>query len=308
MINFTRLLSVQHSSRKNFWLIEGESDALVSDCVDIFLNHAKSGLDDVEVLSFNDTEVDTDSLVSLITTPRYGGRLVVTIYTSDNENLDLRVLESVSDPSVFVAVVKYGLYSEEADLRSQIKELKKSRHVVCSKISDNKLGEWVATRLDLDPLAMANLLSKANGDLEWLLNQMRVLEALGLPAITSQIIDVVCSGTGQKPFEEALIQFDKQQCFRYIKGNGCEDIDIHQVIEDIRALSLIQTVAGWHNLKMRPLSDKTGLHIRELNKYMDKVPYFDLQSTSRSIESITRSYVGLARGDKRSYLSLICRW
>jgi hypothetical protein len=306
MIKYRQLLKGSGKTRKNLWYICGDEPALISDAIEVAKDHVYGGVSSSCVGIFNGS-AGIDSVLDFINRPYYEERKIILVHDA----YKLKSLESyidLRDASTFYILVDHGTNMASEGFLDLLLNNSKVRAVDCSnpKLDDLKL--LVVSRLNISDNALNSLLSRSNGDSEWLMNKVRILEQMAVEQITRKIVDLTCTDEGIAPFEDSLIQFDKRQCFLYIKSMGTENIDVNRIIDDAHNLSLLNVVAAEHSRQIRPITDKTGLTKKQVDQYINKVSYYDSATSKRCFNSLMRQYDKLRRGDRLAYISLVCGW
>jgi len=306
MIKYRQLLKGASKTRKNLWYICGNEPALVSDAIDIAKDHINGGVYSTCLGIFNGSDGVVD-IESFVQRPYYEERKVIIVHDA-SEISDLHSYLDLRDTSMFYILVDYGKGLASNDLLRLLTNNSKARAIDCSSPSSDDLKLLVGSRLNISDSATRNLIARSNGDSEWLLNKIRVLEHIDVKEITQKIVDLSCTDNGIASFEDSLIQFDKQQCFLYIKGMGTENIRIGRIIDDAHNLSLLNVVAGEYSKQIRPITDKTGLTKKQVDQYINKVAYYDGATSKRCFSAIMKLYSKLRNGDRLAYLALVCGW
>jgi hypothetical protein len=310
MFTYAQLLKSKGAVRKQLWLICGKEAALIQDAIELAKDHVYSGVSTVCLGIFFGQSKSQDELLDFLSMPHFEERKLAIIHESEHLEINDRLLQSIDniDSSTFIVFIHNGIPNED-DLKVKLLTNNKvGRAVRCNALKPDDVKMWVNSRLNISSTALNSLLSKFYGDYEWLLNKIRILERLNMEEISPLVVERVCFDIGIQDFGKSLIEFDKEQCFLYIRDRELNDINLSEIINDVHNLSLLQSVIGQYSQQLRPLSDKTGLTRQQLDKYMDKVSYYDLPASQKCLGAITTLYKGLAANDRASYLSLVCRW
>lgn len=306
MIKYRQLLKGSGKTRKNLWYICGSSPAVVSDAVDVAKSHVSGGVSSSCVGVFNGLG-DAPLIEDFICRPYYEERKVVIIHDA-SKIPDLHTHLDLRDPSTFYILVDYGVNLVSEDLHKMLVNNSKARAIDCSSPTEADLLLLVSSRLNISDSAARSLVAKSNGDSEWLLNKIRILEYIVIDEISQKIVDLSCTDEGIPPFGDSLIQFDKRQCFLYIKSMGTENIRLDRIIEDTHNLSLLNVVAAEYARQIRPITDKTGLTKKQVDQYIKKVPYYDSATAKHCFNSLMKLYDRLRAGDRLAYIALVCGW
>lgn len=310
MLSYPQLLKSKTAVRKQLWLICGEESAIIQDAIELAKDHVHSGVSSVCLGVFFGASGSHDELIDFLSMPHFEERKLAIVHGAEKLNLNESMLEALKDidSSTFVVFVYNGIPDEDNSIVKLLTNNKIGRAVKCNAMKPDDVKMWVRTRLQISDTALNNLLSKFYNDYEWLLNKVRVLEQLNLAEITPKVVEKVCFDIGIQRFEDSLIEFDKGQCFLYIRDMEVNAVNLHKIINDAHNLSLLQSVIGQYSQQLRPLADKTGLTRQQLDKYMDKVSFYDLPEAQRCFGALTALYKKLIQGDRTAYLALVCRW
>jgi len=310
MLTYGQLLKSKGVVRKQLWLICGNESGLIQDAIELAKDHVYSGVSTVCLGVFFGASKTQEDLLDFLSMPHFEERKLAIIHESEHLEIDDILLQSIEniDNSTFIVFIHNGIPSEDDTIVKLLTNNKIGRAVRCNAMKADDVKMWVNSRLNISGTALNSLLSKFFDDYEWLLNKIKILERLNIAEISPSVVEMVCFDTGIQDFGKSLIEFDKEQCFLYIKDREINDINLNEIIKDVHNLSLLQTVIGQYSQQLRPLSDKTGLTRQQLDKYMDKVSYYDLPESQRCLGAITTLYKGLAANDRTAYLSLVCRW
>ena len=308
MLTYKQLLKSATVVRKQLWLICGDEPALIQDAIELAKDHVYSGVSTVCLGVFFATDKSQADLLDFLDMPHFEERKLAIIH--DAEYLDQRVLENLKDieASTFVVLVHNGVPASDDPKVELLTNNKIGRAVKCNAMKEEDVKIWVRSRLNISDTALNALLSKFHGDCEWLLNKIRVLEQLDVPEISPFVVEKVCFDDGIQRFGKSLIEFDKEQCFLYIKDRELDAVNLKDIANDTYNLSVLQTVVGTHSQQLRPLADKTGLTQKELEYYMDKISYYDLPESQRCFNALTSLHRGLVANDRAAFLALVCRW
>jgi len=306
MIKYRQLLKGSGKTRKNLWYICGDSPAAISDAIDIAKSHVSGGVSSSCMGVFSGLS-DLPLIEDFINRPYYEERKVAIVHDASkipniHSYLDLR------DPSTFYILVDHGVGLINDGLHKLLVNNSKARAIDCSAPTKEDLLLLVSSRLNITDSASRSLVAKSGGDSEWLLNKIRILEYVEVDEISQKIVELSCTDEGTPPFEESLIQFDKRQCFLYIKSMGTENIRLGRIIDDAHNLSLLNIVAAEYARQIRPITDKTGLTKKQVDQYINQVPYYDGATAKHCFNSLMRLYDRLRAGDKLAYLALVCGW
>lgn len=310
MLAYSQLLKTKGAVRKQFWYICGPERALVQDALELAKDYAHSGVPEVCLGTFFAPEADLNKVIEFLEAPYFEERKLVIIHSADKITYWPELINAVQnlDPSTFMIFVGGPVPAADDPCMPLFVNNRLGRAVKCSAMKPEAVKTWVESRLCIPTPALNILLANFYGDYEWLLNKIRLLEYLNVDEITTDLIDFICRDTGVQDFEESLIEFDKRQCFLYIKHKGTEDINLNKITEDALNLSLLQTVVGQYSKQLRPVVDKTGFSMKKIEGYMDKISNYDLTSSTRAFKTITKLYPQLSRGDRSAFLSLVCGW
>jgi len=308
MLTYTQLLKGKGSVRKQLWLICGDEPALIQDAIELAKDHVYSGVSTVCLGVFFGTDKSQTALLDFLDMPHFEERKLAIVH--DSEHLDEALLENLKsiEGSTFVVLVHNGVPDSDDPKVKLLTNNKIGRSVKCNAMTPENVKMWVRSRLNISDTALNTLTSKFHGDYEWLLNKIRVLEQLNLSEISPFAVEKVCFDIGIQRFEKSLIEFDKEQCFLYIKDRELNAVNLKEISNDTYNLSVLQTVVGQHSQQLRPLADKTGLTRKELEYYMDKISYYDLPESQRCFNALTSLHRGLVANDRSAFLSLVCRW
>lgn len=306
MIKYRQLIKGSGKTRKNLWYICGSEPALISDSLDIAKAHITGGVSSVCSGVFSGT-TDSGDIVDFINRPYYEERKIIIIHDASKVP-DIHSIIDLGDTSTFYVLVDYGYGLASNELLTLLTNNSSARSVDCSKPTTQDLQLLINSRLNMSDSAVRTLIAHSNGDSEWMLNKIRVLEYLQTDEITAKIVGLVCTDDGIAPFEESLLQFDKRQCFLYIKSMGTEKIRLNRIIEDVHNLSLLNVVSGTYSKQIRPITDKTGLTKNQVDGYMSNIPYYDGETSKRCLNSLMRLHDRLQRDDRLAYVALVCGW
>lgn len=306
MITYKQLVKGSGKTRKNLWYIKGENAALVADALDIAKEHVYSGVSSVCLGVFFGGE-QAEELDDFVNRPYFEERKLAIIYDTTNFK-DVANHIDLSDKSTFFVIVNYGDVDAPGTLHDLLTNNAKARSVNCALKSEEDLKELVQSRLDISDTALNQLIGKANGDAEWLLNKVSIFERLDVPEVTHKMVGLICTDEGTPQFEDSLVQFDKHGCFMYIRGMGTENIGVRRIIRDVHNLALLNTVSAEHGKQIRPISDRTGLTKQQIDKYIKYVSYYDATSVRRGLTLMTKHFDKLVRGDRLAYIALVSGW
>ena len=306
MIKYRQLIKGSGKTRKNLWYICGDEIALVSDALAIAKDHVNGGVSSTCLGVFNGSD-NPEALEGFINRPYYEERKVIIIHEASKvvnlvNHLDL------SDTSTFYILVDYtsGIISDA--LSTLVTNNSKARAIDCSNPNEEDFKLLIKSRLNISDQAVRSLVAKSNGDSEWMLNKVSILEFFDVEEITQKMVDLACTDEGIAPFEDSLIQFDKRRCFLYIIDKGTENIRLGRIVDDAHNLSLLNVAVGEYSRQLRPVTDKTGLTKKQVDGYIDKAAYYDVATSKRCFNSVMKLYDRLRRGDRLAYIALVCGW
>ncbi len=310
MQSYAQVLKSKGQVRKQLWLICGNEPALIQDAIEFAKDHVHSGVSAVCLGVFFGGSSNNKEIIDFLGMPHFEERKLAIIHESESMSFDddfVRALKNI-DTSTFVVFIHNGTPLSDDPKVEFLTNNKLGRAMKCAPMKPDDVKMWVRSRVSLSDTALNSLLSGFHNDYEWLLNKIRVLEQLNMPEISPKVVEKVCFDKGIQHFEDSLIQFDKEQCFRYIRDREVNAINLARITTDAHNLAIIQSVSGEYSQQLRPLSDKTGLTRQELERYMDKVSYYDLPETQRCFGALTALHKKLVAGDRMAYLALVCRW
>ena len=307
MIKYKQLLKTKSATRKNLWYLCGLDAGTLTDSLDIAKSHATSGVTSICLGVFFGAHTTIEDIQNFISRPYYEERKLLVIYDTSKIKGLSEVLD-LSDKSTFYILVDYETFEAPESLSSKLTRNPKARSVRCNVSVEEDLLLLVNSRLNISDNAARALVARSNGDSEWVLNKVGILEFIDVEEITAKLVDLVCTDEGVPSFEDSLIQFDKRRCFLYIKSMGVERINIHRIIEDAHNLSLLQVAVGQYSRQLRPVTDKSGLTKSQVDKYIDKVAYYDPATSKRCFNLAMRFHKRLKFGDRLAYLALVSGW
>lgn len=310
MQSYAQVLKSKGQVRKQLWLICGDEPALIQDAIEFAKDHVYSGVSAVCLGVFFGGSSTNEEIIDFLSMPHFEERKLAIIHESENMdfNEDIEKALKQIDSSTFVLFVHNGVpWSDDAKVAFMTNN-KIARSMKCNAMKPDDVKIWVKSRLNMSDTALNSLLAKFYNDYEWLLNKLRVLEQLNLEEISSKMVEKVCFDIGIQRFEDSLIEFDKEQCFRYIRDREVSAVDLNKIIKDAHNLATIHSVTGEYGQQLRPLADMTGLTRQQLDRYMDKVSYYDLPETQRCFGALTKLHKKLVEGDRTAFISLVCRW
>lgn len=310
MQSYAQILKSKGQVRKQLWLICGTEPAIIQDAIEFAKDHVHSGVSAVCLGVFFGGNTPNEEIIDFLGMPHFEERKLAIIHEAENMdfNEDFQKALKNIDQSTFVVFIHNGTPLSDDPKVEYLTNNKIGRSVKCNPMKPDDVNMWVTSRLTLSDTALNALLSRFYNDYEWLLNKIRVLEQLNLPEITPKVVEKVCFDKGIQHFEDSLIEFDKEQCFRYIRDREVNAINLGRITTDAHNLAIIQSVSGEYSQQLRPLSDKTGLTRQELERYMNKVSFYDLPETQRCFGALTSLHRKLVSNDRMAYLALVCRW
>ena len=307
MIKYKQLLKSKSTTRKNLWYLCGTDAGAVTDSLDIAKSHVRDDVTSICLGVFFGGHTSIDEIKDFINRPYYEERKLLVIYDTAKVP-NLHEIIDLSDKSTFYILVDYGATHPSDELSAKLVRNAKARSVRCSTTTEEELLLLINSRINISDSAARSLAAKSNGDSEWLLNKVGILEFIDVEEITAKLVDLVCTDEGIPSFEDSLIQFDKRRCFLYIKSMGVDNINMHRVIDDAHNLSLLQVAVGQYSRQLRPVTDKSGLTKNQVDKYIDKVAYYDPATSKRCFNLAMRLHDKLKFGNRLAYLALVSGW
>lgn len=304
MITYKQLSKGLGKTRKNLWYLCGDDSALVSDVLEMAKSYVYAEVNEVCLGVF--FKEDIKELREFIVRPYFEERKLIVIYDA-SQIINLASIIDTTDPSTFYIIVDYGVTAPPDSLNELLTKNSKAKAVNCSVKASEELSLLINGRLNISEDAHNALLGRANGDSEWLLNKILILEQMPVDIVSKKLVELICTDTGLPKFENSLIQFDKQLCFLYIKDIGVDDISINKIIRDTHNLALLNT-AVVDSRQTRLASDKSGLSTKQVSKYAKYVPYYDGSTTKKNFSLLMRLYSKLIERNKAAYLALVNGW
>lgn len=310
MQTYSQLIRSGSNVRKQLWYICGPETALVYDALELAKDHVYSGVSSVCTGTFFASSMTFSELENFVDMPFFEERKLVIVHEADKIDCWPRISELMKelDASIFIVFVGEEIPDSDSEILKNFTNNKIARSIRCIPLSEEAQKDWIQDRLNITTTAYAGLISRSNGNYEWLVNKIRILEAMEVQTVTPEVIEAVCHDTGLKTFEDSLIEFDKKQCLRYIKERGASSINIRRVVDDVFNLAILQIAMGEHAQQLRPLADTTGLTRQQLTEYMPNAASYDPTTVRRIFRSLTMLNTNLSRGDRVAYLSLIGGW
>lgn len=305
MIKYRQLLKSKSKARKNLWYICGDNPALIEDALSIARDHVSTGVSSVCLGVFYGGYDSPQDIQDFIDRPYFEERKLVLIYDPGKIS-DLHKQIVLSDTSVFYILVSFTY--DVPDAFSELLKTNKSRSVNCSLSDDEDLKLLAESRLNITESALNKLVQQSNGDAEWLLNKVRVLEFFDVPEVTTKLIEVVCQDTGVASFEKSIIEFDKRRCFQYINSMGVSEISVGRIVSDLHNLALLNSVSAEFSKQMRPITDKTGLSKKQVDYYAKDISFYDATTSKRCFSLVMKLYEHLRSNDRLAYITLVSGW
>ena len=311
MATYLQILKAKTQGRRRLWYICGSKQALVQDAYELAKAHVHSGVADLSTKIFFGGDVDPSDLRTALAEDFWEERhLVILLDAEKFAGWDevLPELKALSTTSFFIAV------SNESDPDTTLPHLRlfignqKSRFVICNSLTDEGIRLWITSRLNISMSAVHYLVERCKGDFEWLLNQLRKLEAMQTSEISLNLVEALCWGHGHAPICKSLLNFRKKDAILSVRWEQPEIQEVHTLTRAVRKASLLNAVVPELGHYSRPLTDRTGLSVADLTKYKDISGYYDSITTARCLTALNASYDGLSRGETASWYSLISRW
>lgn len=306
MIKYSQLLKSKSKARKNLWYICGDDSALVYDAYAIAKDHAVADTTTTCLGIFNGDVDNSSGLEEFITRPYFEERKLIIVHSPSKIDR-IETIISLNDPSTFYILIDYS-NQPDSSLVELTNNNQKARAVTCLRSKKNDLELLVSSRLNIESSAASKLVNLSNLDSEWLLNKVSILEFFDVDEITLKMVDLVCNDQGVPDFESSLLEFDKNGCFRYIKDMGVSNISVRSISNSLHKLSILNSAASEFGKQLRPITDKTGLTRKEIDKYTHLMSYYDSPTSKRCFNMLMKLNDDLVNKNSLAYVALVCGW
>lgn len=311
MATYPQVFKSTAQGRRQLWYIYGMNEPVRQDCLELALEHVKSGAESVEkILLFGD-KVTASDIMDALDSNTYSDRLLVILYEAEKFTQwdEMReFLSKLEKNRFFIAMSAEEKLESGVAPSSLFTGSTKARCVNCTTMQDKDIALWIQTRVNITPDAAAYLVRQSNYDYEWLLNQMRRLERLPFAVVELRVVQVLCRTEGKRSFVGALLGQRKVGALEAVYEGSTEAGTVLALVENLEKLSKINEGLKQVGSSGRQLVERTGLTLNEISVLQKSALYYDLQVVTRNYAALVKLEESLKHGRKEAFYALATRW
>lgn len=309
-MKYAQIFKQHDQGRRQLWYIAGPEKALVQDALELAKDHARSGVSTTAVSVFVSSQTTGAEVRAKLLEQVPEDRSVTVLL--DAEDFDgwasiIEILPKLPRKNFFIVVSNEDKVDKGKQYVRAFMGSPKTRLVECGRLSDEEKLAWINSRLMIENDAAKFLIKHSNGDMEWLLNAVRMLQTWNA-TVTIDVAERLFKRPGTPNLAEALLKSRKRDAILSLSKGGIQVDSLPQLYATVRKLSLIYEAIGttgkftWH------LTERTKLPNSEVLKLRPSAKRYDFISVYRCLSTMHRLYPHLRAGERWAWYILIFRW
>lgn len=309
-MKYAQVFKQQDQGRRQLWFIAGPDKAMVQDALELAKDHARSGVATTAMSVCVGSDTNGRSLRERLLEQVPEDRSIVILLDADefdgwNQVVD--ILGTLPKKTFFIAVSNADKVDKGQQYIRSFMGSPKTRLVECGRLDDKEKLAWINSRIVIDNDAAKFLIRYANGDSEWLLNTVRMLQTW-TGVVTIDVVERLFKRPGTPNVAESLLKSRKRDAILSVSKGGIDPNALPLIYTTVRKLSLIYEAIGttgkftWH------LTERTKLPNSEVLKLRPSAKRYDFISVYRALSTMHELYPYLRAGERWAWYILIFRW